>query len=238
MITDRIASCVLLFTGCALSGCDVFGVVCTDELRPNLVVEVREAVSGEPAARGATGVAEHPGSGEITDLFALADSLRLHGDWLRERAGRYTVAVQKPGFRTEYASATVDEDRCHVRTRRVPVTLTRNSSAVAVGPLAFHRDARVAGFPASAGIRVFADTLVVSGRAAALCGDLGVVAFRSDGSWHIQFQPLQWVDSCPDVQNLQQFEARFTLVPGSNQLLITNGYGPPVELFSGVVSPQ
>ena len=63
----------------ALSGCDLISVACTDALAPSVVVEVRDAVNGMPAARGVTGVSEHE-SGVLTDLYAI-DDLRLRGGW-------------------------------------------------------------------------------------------------------------------------------------------------------------
>lgn len=133
---------------------------------------------------------------------------------------------------------TVDKDECHVRTQRVPITLTRDAAADSVAPLALERGARVAGYKASGGIHVLSDTLVISGRAAAGCGELDGVAFRSGDSWHIQFQPTQWTGSCPGVNRLQQFEARFKLIAGNNFVLVTHAAGAPVELFSGWVAPQ
>lgn len=234
---NRLKACLLILCSCALTACDdLVGVACTDELRPNLIVEVRDAQTGHAAARGAIGSAQHLDSDVTTELYsARNDSLQLTGDWSRERAGRYVVVVRKPGFRTETVQVTVDEDRCHVRTERVPVTLTPDASAAAVVPLAFTRGERVSGSSASAGITTFGDTLVVTGRAAALCSDLDIVAFRSGRSWHIQLQPMQWEGTCPGLAGMQQFEARFRLPEGNNTLLITHGYQRPPTLFSGMV---
>lgn len=235
---NRLKACLILLCSFALSACDsIIGVACTRELKPNLLVEVREAESGMAAARGATGYARHLGSGVVAELHAVDDTLQLDGLWDRERAGRYEVVIRKPGYKTESVKAVVDEDRCHVKTKRVPVTLTRDESAAAVVPIAFEPGLRVTGTVASAGIMTFGDTLVVTGRAAALCGDLDVVAFRSREWWHIQFQPKEWDGTCPGVPGLQQFEARFQLEPGNTQLLITHGHGRLETLFEGSVSP-
>lgn len=234
---NRLNACLLILGSCALSACDGLFVECSTELRASLVVEVREAESGKAAARGATGHVRHLRSGVVTELYAaLNDSLRLDGDWDTERAGRYEVVIRKPGYETESVLAVVDEDRCHVHTERVPVTLTRDRLAVAVVPIAFEPGSRVSGWEASAGITTFGDTLVVTGRAVALCGDLDVVAFRSREWWHIQFQPKQWEGTCPGVPGLQQFEARFKLEPGINHLLITHGHWRSETLFEGSVS--
>ena len=58
---------VALSGAAGLSGC--WGFVCTDELRPTLIVEVRERATGMPAARGATGFSEHE-SGVLTEFLA------------------------------------------------------------------------------------------------------------------------------------------------------------------------
>jgi hypothetical protein len=227
---------LLLFAACAVSGCgDLIGV-CTAELRPNLIVEVRDAVTGEPAARGATGTAEHTGSRIYTDLLS-ADDLQLYGNWSEEREGRYSVFIRKPGYRHEDAQVTVDGDRCHVKTARIAIRLSRDSAAVEVPPLSFERGARVSGGPGSVGIRVFGDTLVVSGRAVALCGELGIASFRTGAAWHIQLQPTDWTFSCPNIPRLQQFEARFKLAPGPAPVLVTHAAGSPMTFFEGGVSP-
>ena len=233
----REAGMVLLLATACIAGCgDIVGV-CTTQLESNLIVEVRDAVSGEPAARGATGLAEYTSTHEFTELFSFFDDVQLFGNWNREAAGLYVVHLQKPGFKTEHVSATVTEDRCHVRTARVPVRLARDSAAVAIPPLSVERGARVAGSPASVGIRVFGDTLVVSGRAFVRCGEVDIVSFRANTSWHIQLQPSQWNLECPGTASLQQFEARFRLLPGNNQVLITNAIGFPMTLFDGSVAP-
>lgn len=230
---NRIRVWLLLSLSCVLAACtDPFGTACTDELRPNLVVVVREAESGKAAARGAIGTARHLNSAVSTELSTSFNDSLLSGDWIRERAGRYSVTVQKPGFRTEFALVEVEEDACHVRTQHVPVTLTRDPAALAVAPLRFERGLRVGGSSASAGITVSGDTLVIMGRAAALCGELDLVAYRSSQSWHIQFQPQQW-DACSGELAFQQFEARFRLEPGNNHLLITDASHRPSILFTG-----
>jgi hypothetical protein len=202
-------------------------------------VEVRDAL-GRPAALGATGIAEHLASGTVTEFFAgiVLDSLRLHARWDQERAGRYTVTVMKPGFETEQASATVLKGKCGVRTQHVPVTLRRDSLAVQVTPLSFTRGGRVSGYEANADVRVAGDTLVIVGQAGAPCDDLDAIAFRHGQFLHVQLQPTELYTTCSSLPPLQQFEARFRLVPGANELLITQGYGLFPRLFSGSVSPE
>ena len=218
-----------------LGGCDVIGIACTDELRPNVVVEVRDAATGDPAARGATGLAEHTGSGVVTELFGGFHDLILHGAWSAERAGRYRIVLRKPGYRADPVTVNVDEGACHVETRRVTVELHRDTAAIPVPPVDFERGQHVGGYPASVGVRVFGDTLVLAGRAAARCTHLELFAFRRDRSWHIQLQPAQWLSTCSTPGPYQQFQARFQLIPGAHQLLITDAGGPPTVLFSGSV---
>ena len=231
--------CLLLFSCCFATGCiDLLSVDCTSELRASLLVEVRDALTGAPAAHGTTGTATHVETLTNTDLFSYLDSLRLNGNWSREQAGQYTVRIQKPGFQNEQISVDVTEDRCHVRTPRVPVTLTTNAAATMITPLAFERGARVGGSPASVGVRVFGDTLVVSGRAGTGCQEVDAIAFRAGLSWHIQLQPSRWVGPCIGPHGQQQFEVRYQLIPGRNDVLITNGLEPPLTLFSGRVVTQ
>jgi hypothetical protein len=233
-------SALLLVSSLLLSGCgDLLGIhACPAIMSPNLVVEVRDAL-GHPAARGATGFAEHLASGTVTEFFAgiIGDSLRLHASWDRERAGGYTVTVMKPGFRTEQASATVRTGKCGVRTAHVPVTLRRDSLAVQVTPLSFARGGRVPGYAANADVRVAGDTLIIAGQAGSPCDDLEAIAFRRGQFLHVQLQPTELFTPCPMLPPLQQFEARFLLVPGINEVLVTQGYGVFSRLFSGSVSP-
>src|SRR5688500_15115361 len=183
-------------------GCDFIGP-CTSELRPNLRVEVRAQGTSAAAAQGATGTAEHR-DGDSTDLTA-ADSLRLFGDFGRERAGRYSVLVRKPGYDTVTANTEVSEDACHVNTRTVRVELATDSQAIRQTPILHANGVRVRGSSASAGIRVFGDTLEIVGAAPAPCSELRPVAFRRGREWHIQLEPsLSAAWSCSNTLENQQ----------------------------------
>jgi hypothetical protein len=103
------------------------GIGCTEELRAGLVVEVRDAPTGLPAADGATG--------EITDggytetllleggmLMPPNPALQLVGAW--ERPGIYNVSIAKAGYRFwRQPSVVVTADSCHVETVRIQAAL-------------------------------------------------------------------------------------------------------------------
>ena len=102
------------------------GLVCTDELRAGITVEVRDAATGAPAACGASGEAR---DGDY--IASLTDEGRcvtapqtwayLTGAW--ERAGIYTVTIRKPGYRDWVRDqVVVIADLCHVH----PMTLQAN----------------------------------------------------------------------------------------------------------------
>src|SRR5688572_9787732 len=136
-----LAGMTIMFVGCDLIG------PCTSELRPNLRVEVRAQSTSAAAAQGATGKAEHRDGGS-TELTA-ADSLRLFGDFGRERPGRYSVLVRKPGYEDVTVNTEVKEDGCHVNTRTVRVELVPDSLAIRQTPIVHTNGARVRGSSAS-----------------------------------------------------------------------------------------
>lgn len=215
------------------AGCgDIIGTVCTDELRPNLIVEVREAVTGKATAFGVTGAAHHS-DGERTELSAT-DSLTLNGSWSRERAGGYTIQVRKPGYTMATADARVNRDRCHVEPRRVQLQITPDPAALVQNPIRFASGNKVNGWPASAGIRVHGDTLEIIGSAPPLCSELRAVAIRSRDELHVQLEPVEWAGPCGGP-SLQLFEATYQLPAGNSYLLVTSAVGTPAVLFQGLV---
>ena len=218
-----------------LSGCDLVGVACTDHLALSVVVEVRDAADGMPAARGATGVSVHE-SGVLTDLYATGD-LGLNGNWASELPGRHTILVRKPGYLPNVVHADVDADRCHVKTETVEARIARDPRAVPEYPVSFVEGPDVGDWrPASAEVRVRGDTLEMAGVAPSECAELRMVAFRSGDGLHVQVEPSDvTLDSC---DGSRRFEARFTLPPGPTKLLLTNGSLFPVELFDGLVRPS
>jgi hypothetical protein len=217
---------------------DLIGIACTSELRANLVVEVRDSLTGAPAAWGATGIAVHDG-GRTTTLSAF-DSLHLGGSWAREQAGGYHVSVRKPGYTPVETRSSVDEDACHVKTGRVQVRIAPNPQYSSQPPLFLTLGEHVLGWNASAGIITHADTLIISGRAYAPCTRLTVLATRSGRDLHVQAQPEDWslARTCSEDDRLQNFNAAFLLPTGGTDIYLTNGYGDPTVLFSGSVWVQ
>lgn len=224
-----------LGTAAALSGCDIVGVVCTDELRYSVVVEVRDAATGRPSAHGVTGISEHE-SGVLTE-FTASGELRLDGNWGTELPGSHTIIVRKPGHLTDIVHADVDADRCHVETETVEAEIAPDPRAVAEHPVSFVEGPDTGGWrPASAEVQVHGDTLEIEGFAGtAGCAELRVVAFRSGDGLHVQVEPSDVpLDDC--VRS-RRFEARFLLPPGTTELLVTNAHSFPVVLFDGQVRP-
>ena len=233
----RLASRTLLALGtaAALSNCDIL-LPCTDELRPSVVVEVRDPVTGMPAARGVTGRSEHE-SGVLTEFSATGD-LRLDGDWNSELPGSHAILVRKPGFLTDSVHVDVGVDRCHVEPRTVQAHIVPDPRAVPEHPVSFIEgpdiDARQP-YPASAEVRVYGDTLEIGGLAHTECTELRVVAFRSGTRLHVQIEPSGIpLDSCTISR---RFQAKFTLPSERTHLLVTNGFLFPAELFDGQVRP-
>ena len=119
----------------ALCGCDIVGVACTDELRFSVIVEVRDAATGSPAARGATGRSEHE-SGIRTEFLPSGD-LHLDGNWNAEYPGMHRIIVRKPGHRTDTVHADVDAGPCHVKTETVQARIAPDPRAVPEHPDSF-----------------------------------------------------------------------------------------------------
>jgi hypothetical protein len=61
-------------------------------------VEVRDSISGEPAADGAIGTLVGPG---VNDTLSHANSLTLFGG---DQSGTFVVTIDRPGYRTWIAS--------------------------------------------------------------------------------------------------------------------------------------
>jgi hypothetical protein len=103
-----VAGLILCAAGCG----DTTGPgICTAQYVYGLNVEVRDALSHEPAAAGAMITASDG---------AYVDTLRVMPDGLLalgagERAGVYTLTIRKPGYQVwESIGIRVDRDRCHV----------------------------------------------------------------------------------------------------------------------------
>lgn len=123
---NRIALLASLLLPVALSGCDLVDPgVCTTDVQPAIIVQVRDAATQAPAASGATGVVR---DGSFTAELRLADlgenALELRG--ADERAGTYTVTIHKPGYQQwEQEGVRVRDASCHVETVTLQASLVR-----------------------------------------------------------------------------------------------------------------
>jgi hypothetical protein len=220
-------------------GCSI---VCTLQLVPNLDVQVRDQ-SGQPAALGASGVVLHYVSGTRTELFGV-DSLRLVGNWQRESAGRYSVEVRKPGFKTVRVETDVDVGECGVKTRSLDIQLEPDPPAVAMTPLQFLKGDQVRGTPVTMSVRVVGDTLEIAGNSGFACGGLKAVAYRTEtgGSangriMHVQLEPENWAQrQGPCAAPNGPFELKYLLPQGRTELMVTMASGSPLR-FHGDVMP-
>ena len=105
-------------------------VGCTEMLVAGLAVEVRDAVTGEPAAAGATAMIRDGSYEEMLLVGGVPfppppDAVIMSGAW--ERPGTYDIKVEKPGYTTWSRSGVeVTHDDCHVLTVRVLADLEPN----------------------------------------------------------------------------------------------------------------
>lgn len=109
---------VLVFAGVAvLAGCDLItGPACTTEARPALTVDVRDSITNATAGPGARIIARD-GAFADTVLVPTDDAARFPYQLAHERAGTYTVTVERDGYRPWSRSGVrVTKDECHVRT--------------------------------------------------------------------------------------------------------------------------
>ena len=219
-------------------GCsDLFGpddLICTTEMQDSLIVEVREAGTGAPAARGVTGASVH-GSGTTTDLAAV-DELRVRGFWGRELPGRHTITLQRPGYQFGFARVDVPEGECHVMTQTVEVQISSDPLALLQHAVSFIEGPEIPAWPPDASVQIHGDTLQISGFAPTNCELLEVVAFRRGEGLHVQVEPSDTrLDRCISPR---EFEVRYQLPSGQTSLLVTNGLGFPIVLFAGQVQPE
>jgi hypothetical protein len=101
------AACNLLFTG-----------ACTADFRWGVVVEVRDSVTGAPAADGARLIVRDGAYADTSDQLPFTEPLTLRA--AGERGGIYDVTVEKSDYRDwTRTRVRVREDQCHV----IPVRL-------------------------------------------------------------------------------------------------------------------
>jgi hypothetical protein len=130
MSTPRPTAFVLLClagVGCAALDPRAGQVFCTHEMRPAVIVEIRDAQTNAPLAQQAFGAVRE---GAYVDSLRPAESLTAEPSTLlsraaaHERTGTYSIEVRRPGYATFTASnVRVDKDACHVLTARVQAAL-------------------------------------------------------------------------------------------------------------------
>ena len=99
-----------------LVGCPSFFKACTTEARAGINLEIRDAVTQQPAALGATITLT---DGAYSEPLSNLDGLGAAGAF--ERAGTYSVRVAKQGYKTfQKDGVVVTKDECHV----IPVKVT------------------------------------------------------------------------------------------------------------------
>ena len=108
----------------SISGCSLLvdPVLCTDEIRPALIVEVRDSVSGEFVGPGARVTAVDGSFIETVVTTSEATGYAL----AHERAGNYTITAEQEGYQLwRRDGVRVTRDECHVRTVYLTARLKR-----------------------------------------------------------------------------------------------------------------
>lgn len=106
-----------MFASCKDNGLNG-GRLCTTEARAGINIEIRDAATSLPAARGAIAVVSDHSFVDTLRGIPFADSLTVFGVF--ERPGVYTVVITKSGYRDwTRSNVVVNKDECHV----IPVQL-------------------------------------------------------------------------------------------------------------------
>jgi hypothetical protein len=113
---------VIVGAAAIIAGCNPFTGACTTELRYGLNVEVRDAVTGAPAADGARLIARDGDYVETVEGPPIPGMTFLQA--AGERPGRYTVTIQKTGYQDwTRDNVWVRDGGCHVATVRFEARL-------------------------------------------------------------------------------------------------------------------
>jgi len=124
-LTSMCAAAFLL--GCPSSSeGDQDSLVCSQDIRPGIDIEVRDSRTGAPAACGATAEIREGDYLETLDAASrctvIPDTTALFGAW--ERAGTYKVTVHKAGYQEWVKDdVVVVADQCHVQTMTLQANL-------------------------------------------------------------------------------------------------------------------
>lgn len=104
-----------------LAGCDFGNPICPAVAEPAVIAEVRNAVTDDPEAEDARGVLvdeEYTDSLRVNEETDEVIPTALAGGF--ERAGAYTVRVEKQGFQTWTRDGVdVDDGECGPETERL-----------------------------------------------------------------------------------------------------------------------
>lgn len=108
----------------AFAGC--YGM-CDTGIAPGIVVEIRDAHTGEAIADSASGFAiDGTFSDSLAPFSASGDGRLVSRHAAAEREGTYTVIVTRPGYQNWSVSGVrVDEGDCHAETAYLVARLTR-----------------------------------------------------------------------------------------------------------------
>jgi hypothetical protein len=113
----------LIVAAAALSlGCSAFDpLICTSEARAGISITVLDSASGTPVGAGARITAT---DGEFSDTVTTVEDYQGPYGLAHERAGSYTVTVEKAGYALWSSSdALVTRGECHVRTVQLTALL-------------------------------------------------------------------------------------------------------------------
>jgi len=128
----RFVAVVFGVLAAALCSCDENDVgVCPAVINPGVEVEVRDALTGLPAASGAAGIVFDDSFSDSLRISGYAgdDALRMAAAW--GRSGSYSVVIQKPGYRVWTDSHVVAaRGRCGVITARIKARLVSDTEPV------------------------------------------------------------------------------------------------------------
>ena len=122
-----VATLTMAWWGCLVTACRTpTAVVCPADLVANVVVQVRDSVTGAAQAIGATG--DVSSGSYASALFAVDSLVMLERRETEEHAGQFVVRVSKSGYREWISSdVVVTSGSCHIKTDTVRARLVPSS---------------------------------------------------------------------------------------------------------------